>query len=120
MVFKRSNRLNLYEKKKTINNLYDKILYIKRTICEKIASSEQCFNINLIKSTGGLVLLAAGFLTQTFQFIPKATLAGLIISAMYYMLDFRVFKLFWTAKSNYFYLILTGKFLSTIYFNHDV
>ncbi|XP_044018506.1 sodium-independent sulfate anion transporter-like isoform X2 [Aphidius gifuensis] len=56
--------------------------------------------------TGGLVLLAAGFLTQTFQFIPKATLAGLIISAMYYMLDFQIFKLFWTAKKIDFFIML--------------
>ncbi|XP_043268446.1 sodium-independent sulfate anion transporter-like isoform X2 [Venturia canescens] len=48
--------------------------------------------------TGILVLLAAGLLTSTFRFIPKATLAGLIICAMYYMLDFKTYSLLWRAK----------------------
>ncbi|XP_012230945.1 sodium-independent sulfate anion transporter-like [Linepithema humile] len=48
--------------------------------------------------TGGLVLLAVGLLTSTFRFIPKATLAGLIICAMYYMLDFSTYTLLWRAR----------------------
>lgn len=48
--------------------------------------------------TGGLVLLAVGLLTSTFHFIPKATLAGLIICAMYYMLDFSTYVLLWRAR----------------------
>jgi len=50
---------------------------------------------------GGLVLLAIGLLTSTFRFIPKATLAGLIICAMYYMLDFSTYILLWRARSKY-------------------
>ncbi|XP_011305329.1 sodium-independent sulfate anion transporter [Fopius arisanus] len=48
--------------------------------------------------TGALVLLAAGFLTSCFKYIPKATLAGVIICAMYYMLDFKAYRLLWQAK----------------------
>ncbi|XP_011881298.1 PREDICTED: sodium-independent sulfate anion transporter-like [Vollenhovia emeryi] len=48
--------------------------------------------------TGGLVLLAVGLLTSTFRFIPKATLAGLIICAMYYMLDFSTYAMLWRAR----------------------
>lgn len=50
--------------------------------------------------TGCLVLLACGLLTSTFQFIPKATLAAVIIVAMYYMLELRIFLVLWRTKSN--------------------
>lgn len=50
--------------------------------------------------TGCLVLLACGLLTSTFEFIPKATLAAVIIVAMYYMLELRVFLVLWRTKSN--------------------
>ncbi|XP_066584425.1 sodium-independent sulfate anion transporter-like isoform X2 [Prorops nasuta] len=56
--------------------------------------------------TGSLVLLAVGFLTSTFRFIPKATLAGLIICAMYYMLDFASFLMLWRAKKIDFFVEL--------------
>ncbi|XP_025270448.1 sodium-independent sulfate anion transporter isoform X1 [Camponotus floridanus] len=58
--------------------------------------------------TGGLVLLAVSLLTSTFYFIPKATLAGLIICAMYYMLDFPTYVLLWRAKKiDFFVMMLT-------------
>ena len=38
--------------------------------------------------TGTIVLLALGLLTSTFYFIPKATLAAVILSAMFSMLEF--------------------------------
>ncbi|XP_036149375.1 sodium-independent sulfate anion transporter-like isoform X2 [Monomorium pharaonis] len=58
--------------------------------------------------TGVLVLLALGLLTSTFYFIPKATLAGLIICAMYYMLDFETYVLLWRArKIDFFVMMLT-------------
>ncbi|XP_077278006.1 sodium-independent sulfate anion transporter isoform X2 [Temnothorax americanus] len=58
--------------------------------------------------TGCLVLLAVGLLTSTFYFIPKATLAGLIICAMYYMLDFSTYSLLWNArKTDFFVTVLT-------------
>lgn len=49
--------------------------------------------------TGCLVLLACGLLTSTFQFIPKATLAAVIIVAMYYMLELHIFTVLWRTKS---------------------
>ena len=49
--------------------------------------------------TGSLVLLACGLLTSTFKFIPKATLAAVIIVAMYYMLEFKTFLVLWRTKS---------------------
>lgn len=51
--------------------------------------------------TGALVLLACGLLTSTFKFIPKATLASVIIVAMYYMLEIRVFQVLWKTKSKF-------------------
>ncbi|XP_076652145.1 sodium-independent sulfate anion transporter [Halictus rubicundus] len=56
--------------------------------------------------TGCLVLLAAGLLTSTFRFIPKATLAGVIICAMYYMLDFKTYAMLWRAKKIDFLLMM--------------
>lgn len=49
--------------------------------------------------TGCLVLLACGLLTSTFEFIPKATLAAVIIVAMYYMLELHIFTVLWRTKS---------------------
>lgn len=49
--------------------------------------------------TGGLVLLACGLLTSTFKFIPKATLAAVIIIAMFYMFETRIFVVLWRTKS---------------------
>ncbi|XP_072385633.1 sodium-independent sulfate anion transporter isoform X1 [Diabrotica undecimpunctata] len=48
--------------------------------------------------TGIMVLLALGFLTSTFQYIPKSTLAGVIMVAMYYLCDFAAFSLLWKSK----------------------
>lgn len=49
--------------------------------------------------TGIMVLLALGFLTSTFQYIPKTTLAAVILVAMYYLCDFEVFLVLWKSKS---------------------
>ncbi|XP_017764524.1 PREDICTED: sodium-independent sulfate anion transporter-like [Eufriesea mexicana] len=56
--------------------------------------------------TGCLVLVASSLLTSTFRFIPKATLAGVIICSMYYMLDFKTYALLWRAKKIDFLLML--------------
>ncbi|XP_076763779.1 sodium-independent sulfate anion transporter isoform X2 [Xylocopa sonorina] len=48
--------------------------------------------------TGCLVLLACGLLTSTFEYIPKATLAAVIIIAMYYMLELHIFTVLWRTK----------------------
>ena len=51
--------------------------------------------------TGCIVLLACGLLTSTFRFIPKASLAAVIIVAMYYMLELHIFHLLWKTKSKF-------------------
>ncbi|XP_034184869.2 sodium-independent sulfate anion transporter [Osmia lignaria lignaria] len=56
--------------------------------------------------TGCLVLLAAGLLTSTFRFIPKATLAGVVICAMYYMLDFKAYRELFNARKLDFALMM--------------
>lgn len=48
--------------------------------------------------TGLIVLAALGLLTSTFYFIPKATLAGLIMTAMFFMIDYKVVSLLWRTK----------------------
>lgn len=49
--------------------------------------------------TGSIVLLACGLLTSAFKFIPKATLAAIIIVAMYNMLELHIFFILWKTKS---------------------
>ncbi|XP_018563097.1 sodium-independent sulfate anion transporter-like isoform X2 [Anoplophora glabripennis] len=48
--------------------------------------------------TGAIVLLALGFLTTTFRYIPRATLAAVIVVAMYYLCEFNAFPLLWKTK----------------------
>ncbi|XP_073996219.1 sodium-independent sulfate anion transporter isoform X2 [Rhodnius prolixus] len=48
--------------------------------------------------TGVLVLLSLSFLTSTFYFIPKATLAGLIMCAMFYMVEYHAVTTLWRTK----------------------
>ncbi|XP_034243364.1 sodium-independent sulfate anion transporter-like isoform X2 [Thrips palmi] len=48
--------------------------------------------------TGLLVMGALGLLTSTFYYIPKATLAGLIMTAMFSMIDYEVVSLLWRTK----------------------
>ncbi|XP_044731995.1 sodium-independent sulfate anion transporter-like [Chrysoperla carnea] len=48
--------------------------------------------------TAILVLLSLGFLTSTFSFIPKATLAAVIITAMIFMLEAHAVVLLWKTK----------------------
>lgn len=45
--------------------------------------------------TSLIIILALSLLTSTFYFIPKASLAGLIITAMYSMVHFETFLNFW-------------------------
>lgn len=47
---------------------------------------------------GVLIMLALGFLTNTFQFIPKTTLAAVIICAMFAMVDVQEIKDIWRSK----------------------
>lgn len=48
--------------------------------------------------TGCLVLLSLGFLTGSFRFIPKTTLAAVIICAMMFMVDKEDIKEIWRSK----------------------
>ncbi|XP_050079477.1 sodium-independent sulfate anion transporter-like [Anopheles maculipalpis] len=49
-------------------------------------------------TTGVVVLLALGLLTESFYYIPKATLAGLIIAAMFFMIEFHAAVEIWRTK----------------------
>lgn len=53
--------------------------------------------------TGAMVLLALAFLTQTFYFIPKATLASVIIAAMISLVELERLAEIWKSKSIHFY-----------------
>lgn len=46
----------------------------------------------------GMVLLALGFLTATFAFIPKATLAAVVICAMVHLIDYKAIITLWRTK----------------------
>lgn len=45
--------------------------------------------------TGILTLLALSFLTPYFYYIPRATLAAVLVSAVFFMVDLRIFKVLW-------------------------
>ncbi|KAK5640780.1 hypothetical protein RI129_009327 [Pyrocoelia pectoralis] len=45
-----------------------------------------------------MVLLSLGFLTSTFYFIPKATLAAVVICAMIYLIDYNAIITLWRTK----------------------
>ncbi|RVE44146.1 hypothetical protein evm_011193 [Chilo suppressalis] len=47
---------------------------------------------------GLMVILALQFFTQYFEFIPKAALAAVIISAIIFMVEYNVIKPMWRAK----------------------
>ncbi|XP_037885164.1 sodium-independent sulfate anion transporter-like [Glossina fuscipes] len=48
--------------------------------------------------TGTLVLMALAFLTKTFYYIPKATLAAIIIGAMIFMVEYDRVAEIWRSK----------------------
>ncbi|XP_060529624.1 sodium-independent sulfate anion transporter-like isoform X2 [Cylas formicarius] len=48
--------------------------------------------------TSLMLLLCIGLLTGLFQYIPKATLAAVIIVAMYYLCEFHAFIALWKTK----------------------
>lgn len=56
--------------------------------------------------TGILVVLALLFLTPYFYFIPRATLAAIIIAAVVFMVEVKVVKPMWRTKSEYLFSIL--------------
>lgn len=62
---------------------------------------------------GLLVLTALNFLTTLFYYIPKASLAGLIITAMIFMVEYHTIGVIWNTKSKFQIIIIqitSGKF----------
>lgn len=58
--------------------------------------------------TSCIIILALSLLTSTFYFIPKSSLAGLIITAMYSMVHFDIFVNLWrNSKRELLILLLT-------------
>lgn len=49
--------------------------------------------------TSLLLLVAIAFLTPSFYYVPKSTLAAIIICAMFYLFDFGAFILLWRTNS---------------------
>lgn len=47
---------------------------------------------------GVMILLSLSYLTPTFYYIPKASVAGVIICAMFYMVEYHAVLLLWRAK----------------------
>ncbi|CAK1582248.1 unnamed protein product [Parnassius mnemosyne] len=56
--------------------------------------------------TGFLIILALSLLTSTFYYIPKASLAGLIITAMFSMIDYTIFPKLWTSSKRELVIII--------------
>ncbi|EEB12741.1 High affinity sulfate transporter, putative [Pediculus humanus corporis] len=48
--------------------------------------------------TGSLVILALGFLTPYFYYIPKATLSSVIVCAVIFMVEIRLIKQIWISS----------------------
>lgn len=57
--------------------------------------------------TGGLVLLALAFLTDAFYYIPKATLAAVVICAMVFLFEYESFLILWRSRSKYFMIVVS-------------
>uniref|UniRef100_A0A1A9X420 Sodium-independent sulfate anion transporter n=1 Tax=Glossina brevipalpis TaxID=37001 RepID=A0A1A9X420_9MUSC len=50
--------------------------------------------------TGIIVIVALLYMTPTFYYIPKATLAAIIMSAVIFMIQYRVIKPMWRSKKS--------------------
>lgn len=64
--------------------------------------------------SGGLVLLALAFLTNTFYYIPKATLAAVVICAMIFLFEYESFFLLWKSNSKYYTVYTDFYFVSLL------
>lgn len=49
--------------------------------------------------SGTMALLALSFLTPYFGFIPKASLSAVLISAVLFLIDFKLIKILWKGSS---------------------
>jgi len=72
-----------------------------RPACYKFATMirTRCFNSTLIGSIGLTVMAALLFLTPYFYYIPKTSLAAVIISASFTMVDIKIVKYVYKSKS---------------------
>lgn len=52
--------------------------------------------------TAIIVMLSLKFLTPWFSYIPKASLAGVIVAAVVFMVEIQVVKPMWRTKSKLF------------------
>jgi sodium-independent sulfate anion transporter 11 len=50
-------------------------------------------------STGTLIVLALSLLTPYFYYIPRSTLAAVLISAVVFMIDWKILKILWKFNS---------------------
>ncbi|XP_045491483.1 sodium-independent sulfate anion transporter [Colias croceus] len=57
--------------------------------------------------TGLLIILALTTLTSTFYYIPKASLAGLIITAMFSMIDYSILRRLWVNSKRELFVLIT-------------
>lgn len=60
-----------------------------------------CNNTVCFRGAGTLVLLSLHFFTPYFYYIPKASLAAVIIAAVVFMVEFHVVKPIWRTKSEF-------------------
>lgn len=64
--------------------------------------------------TGLLILLALSLLTSTFYYIPKASLAGLIITAVFSMMEYTIFIRLWKTSKRELVVLTTTIIVSLI------
>jgi sodium-independent sulfate anion transporter 11 len=62
-----------------------------------------------------VILLALSFLTPYFYYIPRATLAAVLISAIMTMFDYQIFPKLWRCNKFDFFLTLTTVIIGVCY-----
>ncbi|CAH1376845.1 unnamed protein product [Tenebrio molitor] len=65
--------------------------------------------------SGTVILLALSFLTPYFYYIPRATLAAVLISAIMTMFDYQIFPKLWRCNKFDFFLTLTTVIIGVCY-----
>lgn len=58
--------------------------------------------LTYLSFAGTMTLLALSFLTPYFNYIPRATLSAVLITAVMFMIDMKIFKLLWKGYSPYY------------------
>ena len=61
--------------------------------------------------TGVLILLALRLLTPYFYFIPKASLAAVIICAVIFMIEYEVVKPMWRSSRKFWLFVVVQSFV---------